>query len=64
MKTLKVELSKWAKKNHVAIPAKKKRRKKKPKKASETFSRREIEELMGMRQPTYSRGRGGAIRQK
>ncbi|WP_258831459.1 hypothetical protein [Peribacillus frigoritolerans] len=38
--------------------------KKKPVKKPEKLSRRELEELMNMKAPTYTRGRGGAIRRK
>ncbi|MGW6666129.1 MULTISPECIES: hypothetical protein [Peribacillus] len=35
--------------------------KKKPVKKPETFSRRDLEELMNMKAPTYTKGHGGAI---
>jgi hypothetical protein len=57
MSNLKSQLKKWSQKN---MPAKKKQPK--PKTDSE-LRRRDYEELMGTRRPTYSR-RNGAIRQK
>lgn len=35
--------------------------KKKPVKKPETFSRRDLEELMNMKAPTYTRGQAGAF---
>lgn len=61
MRTLQNELSKWSKKNNVKTPVKKSEPKKKKK---ESFSRREIENLMGIHRPRYERGSGGAYRQK
>lgn len=38
--------------------------KKQTKHKSKLYSRREVEELMGVNRPTYKRGKGGAIRQR
>lgn len=43
-------------------PMKKRRRKNKIKKSKEQLSKRELEELMGMRRPTYRR-KNGVIKQ-
>ncbi len=59
---LRNQLNKYKKKNGINTPNPKKKRKKKSK--TENFSRNEIEDLMGTNRPTYSRGPGGAIRQK
>jgi cytochrome c553 len=67
MRTLKEQLHKWNKKNNVLKEQKKKKRKKKafrPKQYKEKLSDRDLQELMGIYRPTYSRGRGGAYRQK
>lgn len=63
MKTLKTELLK------LNLPKKKKKKNRKPKvkpkqkQTSENMSFKDIEELMGIRRPTYKR-QNGAVRQK
>ncbi|QAS52824.1 hypothetical protein [Halobacillus litoralis] len=57
---LRDQLSKYKRKNNIKTPSPKKKRKRK----SESYSQRDIEELMGINRPTYRRGRGGAIKQK
>ena len=65
MGTIKGELAKWKKANGYKED-KAKRTKSPPKKApmkKEKFSQRELEEMMGVRNPTFSRRRG-ALRQR
>lgn len=62
---LKDQIKEW-KREHREVTGfgkKKKRRKKAEKGKSEHFTRREIEDLMGMNRPVYERRRG-AIRRK
>jgi len=40
------------------------KRRKRKKRKQERLSERDIKELMGQYQPTYTRGKGGAIRRK
>jgi hypothetical protein len=67
MRTLKEQLHKWNKQNNVLKEQRKKKRKKKaskPKQYKEKLSDRDLQELMGIRRPIYSRGRGGAYKQR
>ena len=59
---LRDQLNKYKKKTGMESP--KPKRRKKRKKQTESYSHREIEELMGVNRPTYTRGRGGAYKQK
>lgn len=62
MRTLPDELSKWSNNKGNSIPANDKS--KKPRKKKEKLSRRDLEELMGIYRPKYSRGLGGAFKQR
>jgi hypothetical protein len=63
MRTMKNGLEKWSKSNNIQLPQSKRKRKPKQKK-KENLSRQDIQELMGMNRPIYTRGKGGAIRRK
>jgi len=65
MGTIKGELAKWKKANGYKEDKAKKTKSppKKPPVKKETFSQRELEEMMGVRNPTFSRRRG-ALRQR
>ncbi|WP_226639730.1 hypothetical protein [Priestia flexa] len=64
MGTLRGEMEKWNKLNHVLNEKDKRKTQQPPKrKKKETFSERELRELMGTNRSTYHRSRG-AIRQK
>jgi hypothetical protein len=61
-KPMKLQLQQWKEKNQ---SPKKEHKKKQPKKGKqEKLSERELKDLMGMNKRTYSRGKGGAFRQK
>jgi hypothetical protein len=60
-KSMKDQLSEWKRQQRVI---KKHDLKKPQKRKSEHLSFRDIEGLMGIKRPTYGRGKGGAIRQK
>jgi hypothetical protein len=63
VRTIQVELTKWASKNK--MPLKKQRVKKvKAKPQPKPITTREVQELMGVYKPTYRCSKGGAIRQK
>lgn len=62
MRTLQDELSKWSNENGNTFPDNNKNQK--PKKKKEKSSRRDLEELMGVHRPKYSRGLGGAFKQR
>lgn len=55
--SLKDQLKQWKKQN---MPQVKQKKEKKDK----ALTRRDFEELMGIRRPRYERGRGGAFRQR
>lgn len=57
---LRDQLKEYKRKNNIKTPSPKKKRKKK----TESLSQEDLEDLMGIRRPTYRRGRGGAIKQK
>ena len=63
MGTLAGEMAKWKKANGYKADKPKKKKKDPVPVKKEEFSRRELEEMMGVRNPTYSRRRG-AIRQR
>lgn len=63
MGTLAGEMAKWKKANGYKADKPKKKKKDPAPVRKEEFSRRELEEMMGVRNPTYSRRRG-AIRQR
>ncbi|WP_054634827.1 hypothetical protein [Thalassobacillus sp. C254] len=63
--TLQEQLTAVAKQLNIEPPKKAKKKKSKRKKSKkEILSSHDIKSLMGMNRATYSRGRGGAIRQK
>ncbi len=63
--TLQEQLTAAAKQLNIEPPKKAKKKKSKRKKSKkEILSSHDIKSLMGMNRETYSRGRGGAIRQK
>ncbi|MCJ7840523.1 hypothetical protein MUB24_06225 [Lederbergia sp. NSJ-179] len=59
-RSLKEQLKVW-KQDHMAVKQEKQKNKKRRR---EHFTDSELRSLMGMDRPIYSRGRGGAIRQK
>ena len=63
--SLRSQLKQW-KKDHLEIKKEKNVKKKNEslKKRTEKLSERDILNLMGIGRPTYSRGKGGAYRQK
>jgi hypothetical protein len=63
-KSFKYQLREWEKRHLKGkdYANKKDRRMKERRGKSEHFTRREIEELMGMHKPVYRRGKGGAWR--
>jgi len=63
MGTLAGEMAKWKKANGYKADKPKKEKKNPVPVKKEEFSRRELEEMMGVRNPTYSRRRG-ALRQR
>jgi hypothetical protein len=62
--SLKDQLKKWEKKNSFQRPKKKPSEKKLTAKKKEKLSKSDLVYLMGMNRPRYSRGRGGAFRQR
>ncbi|MEH7490848.1 hypothetical protein [Neobacillus niacini] len=65
MKTLQEGLDKWVKKNNMKSPQEKhKMEKRNDHQRKEKLSDADMRELMGMNRPRYSRGKGGAFRQK
>ncbi|MGG3448647.1 hypothetical protein ABER98_01800 [Domibacillus aminovorans] len=63
MQDFKSQLVTWARKNEVQDNLEKKSSITK-KRRLESLSEQEVKELMGVGRPRYSRGRGGALRQK
>lgn len=60
---MKLQLQQWKEKNQ--SPKKTYKKKQQPKKQKEEkLSERDLKDLMGMNMRTYSRGKGGAYRQK
>lgn len=59
-KQLRDQLKEYKRKNNIKTPQPKKKRRKK----TESLSQEDLEDLMGIRRPTYRRGRGGAMKQK
>jgi hypothetical protein len=65
LKTLQEGLDKWAKKNNMKSPqVKHKREKMTDHHRKEKFSDADMRDIMGINRPRYSRGKGGAFRQK
>ncbi|MCP8970556.1 hypothetical protein [Ectobacillus ponti] len=63
MNTLKEQLKEWKRQTRMIEQEKRQKKRQKGKK-KEQLTRRDIEDLMGIRTRGYERGRGGAIRQK
>ncbi|EIJ79129.1 hypothetical protein PB1_16269 [Bacillus methanolicus PB1] len=62
--SLRDQLKEWEKKNSFQRPKKKPSEKKTAVKKTDKLSKSDLIYLMGMNRPRYSRGKGGAFRQK
>lgn len=62
MNEFKKQLKDWSEQNGIEVDPVKEAAP--GKKRTESFSRRDWEELMGRNKPTYKRGRGGTIKQR
>lgn len=60
-RTFREQLTEWEKKN---MKGNRRNKRRKNKRREEELSFRDIEQLMGTRRPIYTRGKGGAYRQR
>jgi hypothetical protein len=64
MRTIQQQLQNWVKANKFMQRSNKHKKEHKTKRLKESFTERELRELMGVNRPVYRRAKGGAFRQK
>jgi phage antirepressor YoqD-like protein len=64
MRTIQQQLQNWLRVNKVMHRADKHKKEPKTKRLKESFTERELRELMGVNRPVYRRSKGGAFRQR